>query len=261
MIAAALVVALAVAGGAGGGAESDDARSARRRGAAKERSRARPAAPLVVPIDVGVGPAFLLPNPPAFGVQPLHTGLSLSLAAVLDEELIAKNRRRIPPGLRRAARSVSEVRYRPWFLALVPELLVVSPQIEGLAPTGMYGAVWRPLGIGLSLVDEPVRLAAHANVDVAWLFIHSAAPDGGSATAATVTHFLRPGVNLELVLEVPVTESFLVSTGWSSDLFVPQPLGRPPWEVLPLDEALWHLGGPFLKLHVRVPYTVGGADL
>lgn len=230
-------------------------RARRERGRNKPRPRA-PATALVVPVDIGVGPALLLPNGPAFDSQPVFTALSLSLAAVIDQELIAKNRGRIPPGLRGAARRLDEVRYRPWYLSLVPELVVVSPQLEGLSTTGMYGAVWRPIGIGVSLVDDPVRLAVGAHADLAWLFLHSKTLGGGSSSAQSVTHLLRPGVGLELVLEIPVTESFLVSTGWSSDLFVPQPLGRPPWEVFPVDDALWHLGGPFLKLHVRVPYTV-----
>jgi len=55
---------------------------------------------------------------------------------------------------------------------------------------------------------------------------------------------------------VPLTDSLLLSGGWSSDLFIPQPFGGAPWELEPLDDALWHLGGPFLKVHVRIPYTV-----
>lgn len=230
--------------------DDDDKHRSRRRPAP------RPAGPITVPIDVGVGPALLLPNPPAFASQPMFTGLSLSIAAVIDQELIRDHASQIPPGLRRAARGLHEVRYRPWFLAVVPELLVVSPQLEGLSSTGMYGAVWRPLGIGLTLFDEPVSVALNGALDVAALYVHSTALGGGSATAQSHTVFLRPGLNLELVLEVPLTDALLLSTGWSSDLFVPQPFGGAPWEIVPLDDALWHLGGPFLKVHVRIPYTV-----
>lgn len=226
----------------------------------KRRPRRRPApraaGPVTVPIDIGVGPALLLPNPPAFASQPMFTGLSLSIAAVIDQELIREHANRIPPGMRKAARGLNEVRYRPWFLALVPELLVVSPQLEGLSSTGMYGAVWRPFGIGLTLLDEPVRVAVNGAVDVAALYLHSTTLGGGSVATQSQTVFLRPGLNLELVLEVPLTDSLLLSGGWSSDLFIPQPFGGEPWEIEPLDDALWHLGGPFLKVHVRIPYTV-----
>ena len=220
------------------------------------RPASRPAGPVTVPIDIGVGPALLLPNPPAFAAQPMFTGLSLSIAAVIDQELIREHANRIPPGMRKAARGLNEVRYRPWFLAIVPKLLVLSPQLEGLSSTGMYGAVWRPLGIGLTLLDEPVRVAVNGAVDVAALYLHSTTLGGGSAATQSHTLFLRPGLNLELVFKLPLTESLLLSGGWSSDLFIPQPFGRAPWEILPLDDALWHLGGPFLKVHVRIPYTV-----
>lgn len=220
-----------------------------------DRLRAR-SGPVTVPIDVGVGPTALFPNPPAFTSQPVFTGLALSLAAVADRELIARNADRIPPSLRQAARNLDEVRIRPWYLALVPELLVISPAIEGLSPTGMYGAVWRPVGFGLSLVDKPVNLSLNAALDLAYLYVHSSVLGGGTTTKQSETHVLRPGVNLELVLEIPVTKSFLLSTGWSSDLFVPQPFGHAPVDFEPLDDALWHLGGPFLKAHVRIPYSV-----
>jgi hypothetical protein len=234
--------------------KDEDEGARRRRRGPRPPPRAR--GPITVPIDVGFGPALLVPNPPAFSAQPLYGGLALSLAAVIDKELIEENRDKIPAGLRQAARGIREVRYRPWFLALVPELLLVSPQIEGLASTGAYGALWRPLGLGVNLVDEPVALSLNANLDLAYIFFHSSALGGGSALQQSFTHFLRPGLNLELALEIPVTETLLFSTGWSSDFFVPQPFGRPPWEVLPLEDALWHLGGPFLKMHIRIPYTV-----
>ena len=213
-----------------------------------------PAGPVVVPIDIGVGPVLLLPNPgPIFDDQPVHFGLALSIAAVIDQQLIRKHANRIPKQWRGAARGLGEVRYRPWFLALVPELLVISPQLKD---TGIYGAVWRPLAIGVSLFDEPVRVSVGAGIDVAALVVHSTDLGGGTTAAQSFTLVLRPGVNLEAVVELPLGDSVSLSTGWSSDVLLPQPLGRPPWEVLPLNEALWHLGGPFLKLHVRIPYEV-----
>jgi hypothetical protein len=116
--------------------------------------------------------------------------------------------------------------------------------------TGMYGAIWRPFGLGVTFLDEPnVNVGAHAAIDLAYLFIHS-------STIPEPTHFLRPGLNLDLVAEFKITDTFLISSGWSSSFFPPQPMGRPPWEFLPLEGSLWHLGGPFVKLHVRIPYEV-----
>jgi hypothetical protein len=163
--------------------------------------------------------------------------------------------------MRKLAKGINEVRLRPWFLAIVPELLVISPQVPGASPflshTGMYGAVWRPVGLGITLLDaDAVNVSLNGAVDVAYIFIHSSTLGGGTASTQSFTHFLRPGINLALNVEIPITESFLVTTGWSSDLFIPQPFGRPPWEVTPVDLSLWHLGGPFLQVHVRIPYEV-----
>lgn len=217
-----------------------------------------PAGPVEIPIDVGVGPVLLVPNPgPIFDDGPLHFGLAVSLAAVVDQELIRRYQSRIPPEYRGMARNLDEVRVRPWFLGLIPELLVISPPVPALSPnTGMYGAVWRPVGVSVSPISEPVRVSVGANLDVAYVLIHSATLGGGTSEAHSFTHFLRPGVNLDATIEVPLSESLLVSTGWSSDLFIPQPIGRTPFEIEPVDQALWHLGGPFLKVHVRIPYQL-----
>jgi hypothetical protein len=248
---AALALAL-VCAGAGKRDDDDDTRK-RRRPAARAP---RVTAPIEVPIDVGVGVIGLVPNPPAFSDQPVFTGLTLSVEAVVDKELIQKNRHRIPPQWRAAARNVNELRIRPWWLGLIPETLVISPAIFN---TGMYGAIWRPLGAGVTLIDSPVRLSVGAALDVAYLFIHSKTlPPGGVVPGTqSFTHFLRPGLNATAQLEVPITERFLVSTGWASDFFVPQPIGGAPWELFPLEDSLWHLGGPFLALHFRFPYAIG----
>lgn len=212
---------------------------------------------MTVPIDIGLGPVLMLPNPALFVQQPAFTGLELSLAAIIDQQLIRKYKRKIPRQYRRMALSLKEFKYRPWYVALVPERLILSPALSaqgisgtGLLSTGMYGAVWRPLGFGRTLFSSgQTRFSLNLGLDLAYIFIHS-------ADMTSTTHFLRPGLNLEAVLRVPVTKSFLFSMGWSSDIFIPQPLGEAPWVFWPLDQSLWHLGGPFIKLHFRVPYTV-----
>lgn len=222
-----------------------------RSGKAQKRRGQRSSTPkqqgeLVVPIDVGVGPVGLLGAQDLWADQIMHAGLMLSIAGVLDKQLIEANQGRVPAQYREQLKHVDSVSIRPWWLALVPETLVISPQLWN---TGVYGAVWRPLGLGVPLGLGPTTLTLGAKVDLCYLFIHS-------RTLPEPTHFLRPGLNLHLTWLVPVTEVFLVSAGWSSDFFLPQPLGEPPWAFWPLDHALWHLGGPFIKLHVRIPYRV-----
>lgn len=215
-----------------------------------------PAGPVEIPIDVGVGPAVLIPNlGPVFDDSALHFGLAVSLAAVVDQELIRKYAGRIPAEYRSMARNLEEVRVRPWFLVIIPELFIISPQLPVVTPnTGMYGAVWRPIGIGISPISDPVRVSLGADLDLAYILIHSATLGGGTASAHSFTHFLRPGVNLDVTAELPITKTVLLSAGWSSDFFIPQPIGRTPFEIEPVDQALWHLGGPFVKLHFRIPY-------
>lgn len=221
------------------------AASARKPGARRGTRRARRAGQVTVPIDVGVGPIGIVPSPPALLDQPVHAGLALSLAAVVDQATIRRFKDQIPAELRQQAMRMDEVRIRPWYLALIPDVLILSP---ALFNTGMYGAVWHPIGIGVPLLKDPVRFSVGADLALCYLFIHS-------RTLPEPTHFLRPGLGLRAVVQVPLSETFLLSTGWASDLYLPQPLGQPPWSFWPLDASLWHLGGPFLKLHVRIPFT------
>jgi hypothetical protein len=69
---------------------------------------------------------------------------------------------------------------------------------------------------------------------------------------------LRPGLQVHVTAELPLTDTLRLRGGWASDFFIPQPWGRPPWELFPLEDSLWHLGGPFVVVAWRFPYTVEG---
>ncbi len=220
----------------------------------RKTSTRAPSGPVEIPIEIAAGPILLVPSPPAFFDQPAHFGLQIQAAAIVDRELIRQHKNQIPPWARGYAGNLNEVRVRPWWLALVPELLVLSPQIKD---TGMYGAVWRPFGIGLTLVDTAAfRVKANAGLDAVALLIHSQTLGGGAPGAQSFTLVLRPGLNLGVAGELPLSKELVASAGWSSDVFVPQALGRPPWEVTPLDDSIWHLGGPFLMLAYRFPIAL-----
>jgi hypothetical protein len=197
-----------------------------------------------IPIDVGVGPLGLVPNGPAFSDQFMHGALTLSIAAVVNQEVIRKNQDKIPPRFKNQALKMKEARIKPLWLGLIPAIFVISPAFLN---TGIYGAIWHPIGFGLALSSSPVRLSVHADLAFAYLFMHS-------RTLPEPTHFLRPGLSGNITLEVPLGQMAGFSLGWMSDVFIPQPLGAPPWAVLPLESSLWHLGGPFFKLHFRFPY-------
>jgi hypothetical protein len=232
-----------------------DAASPRKRRA--RRPPPPPAGPVEVPVEVAVGPIALVPNPPALFDQPVHAGLMIDVAAVIDRDLIRRYRNRAPAWARGAAGNVNEVKLTPGPLALLPETLIVSPAFSS---TGMYGAIWRPFGLSIPFVDTPAfGLDAGAALSAVALFAHSSTlgvPAGSGGQSFTFV--LRPGVQLHVTAELPLSESLRLRAGWASDFFVPQPWGRPPWELFPLEDSLWHLGGPFLVVAYRFPYRVDG---
>ena len=208
----------------------------------------------MLPVEVAVGPVALIPSPTALLDQPAHLGLQIEVAAIIDQALIRRYRGQLPAWARGAAGSVNEVRYRPFVLALLPETLIISPQLKD---TGMYGAIWRPVGLSVPLIDEGVSVSAGAALSAVALLVHSnvlGVPSGQAGQSFTFV--LRPGAQLHLTGTIPLGDTFRVSLGWSSDFFIPQPYGKAPWEIATLEDSLWHLGGPFIRLAYRFPYEV-----
>lgn len=210
------------------------------------------AARVQVPIEVGVGPAaywFFGPLADSRGAVP-HFGLKLNADAVIDQELIAANRERIPSRYRKMADGVQEARIGYLF---VPDALILSPKLQSLDGTGVFGATWRPLGLSLPLSGQRsgwrkggARLELLAGLLLTYAFIYSDLP------AVPATHFLRPGLDLGLRLEVPASSRFLFSLGWASQLYLPQELGS--FGVGPLERSIFHVGQAYLKAHFRFPH-------
>ncbi|MBZ4410375.1 hypothetical protein ACJ2CR_35820 [Myxococcus faecalis] len=196
---------------------------------------------VTVPVDVGVGPAAFLFFGPVFDDQPIHTGLKLSVEAVLDKDWLKKNQRAIPSRYRKYAKSVDEVRISPSIF--IPDALIISPKVRD---TGMYGITWKPLGLGLPLTSGPVRLAVGGGVLLTYAYLHS--------DTLADTHFVRPGAELGVDLELQLSKSFLISLGWESALYVPQELGG---LGLPdrVRDGIFHVGQAYLQFHVRFPYS------
>jgi hypothetical protein len=205
---------------------------------------ARAGSTVTVPVDVGVGPAAYLFTGPIADDQFPHYGLKISLEAVIDQELIRRNQRRIPASYRKMAGSMDEVRYKPSIF--IPDALIISPKIKD---TGIYGVTWNPLGVGVPLLKGPVRLRVGAGLLLTYAFIYSDNPE------IPTTHFVRPGLDLGADLEIPFTKSFLISLGWSSGLYVPQKLGSFGLDMDAIDKSIWHVGQAYLQLHFRFPYS------
>jgi len=198
---------------------------------------------VTVPVDIGVGPAFLGISGPVRQQRTWHTGLSLTLEAIVDRKTIRKFKNRIPKKYRDFALRLDEVRIRPaWFL--VPETVFLSP--KGPADTGVYGASWHLLGISVPLSTKPFRLAPEVAIPLTWIHIQS-------DSLPSPTNVVRLGIQGRVDLEIPITKGLLVSGGWSSDVFAPQPLGGGVFTFRPADEAVWHIGQAYAQLHVRIP--------
>ena len=195
---------------------------------------------VTVPLDVGVGPAAYFISGPVYRDQPLHTGVKISLQAVLDRQWLRRHQAVIPRSYRKRALGVDEIRISPSLF--IPDALIISPKVRN---TGLYGVTWRPLGLTLPLATGRFSLGLNAGLLLTYAYL--------SSDTLADTHFLRPGLDLGARAEVEVTESFLVSVGWSSGLYIPQELGG--FGTAPLGESLFHFGQANLQLHVRFPYT------
>jgi hypothetical protein len=208
----------------------------------KKKSVRRSKKPVEIPIDIGIGPAVHQFTGPVQRAQQYHTGLKLSLAAIIDQSVIASQAHKIPKKYRGLAKKIGTVRFRPGPLILVPDTIFISPAQED---TGIYGANWRPIAVGLPI--SILNLGTGLNMTYAYLTGSDENPK---------THFVRPGLDLTANVEIPFSRSFLVSFGWTSFLYPPQAVGGEVFALGDLDESIWHIGQAYFRLHFRIPYTV-----
>jgi hypothetical protein len=217
------------------------------------------AAKITVPVDVGVGPAALTWSGAIAQDQPIHFGLSISAAAIVDQATLKKHRKKIPAQLRRQLTQMEEIRVG---YLLIPDTLIVSPKQQH---TSMYGATWSPISLGVPFTDGPVRIKAQGSALFTYTFIHS------DDTSLGTTHFFRPGLGLGGHMEFPLGGDFHFSVAWRSGLYLPQRLGgaidalgpilsgalaEHP-EDLDLRRSIWHVGQGSAQLHYRFPVTRG----
>ncbi len=210
-----------------------------------------------VPVQVGVGPAGYLMGGPsveevawegrAFDDQPIHAGLRLSLAAVIDSDLIEEHPGMVPSQYRDQLQRMGEVRFRPGIVSLIPTSLFLSPPIDN---TSIWGATWSVIGAGLAPISDPIRVSASGSAVVSALYMRSdVLPEKNFV-------FLRPGVELQFDFEIPITDDFLISTGWASKVHIPQAYDGSITEMGGFDaDSLWHIGEFYLQAHFRFPYS------
>ena len=216
---------------------------------------------VTVPVDIGIGPSFTMGTGTLFRDQPGFYGLKLSLAAIIDQKTIRENINKVPKKFRNMAKKIDEIRYRPSLL--IPDHFVISPQLDDTG-IGMYGVTWRPVSLGVPIIKRGVRLTLGVGLLFTYSFLHWNA-DQRPELAANTMHFLRPGLDGGLNLEIPFSERFLISVGWFAQAYVPQQMGRGPASGFDTySERLtenpgafvWFFHQAYLRFHFRFPYTV-----
>lgn len=205
---------------------------------------------ITAPIDIGLGPAAYLISGPVANDQPLHTGLKLSVQAIIDQATIRAHQDRIPAAYRQQALHMKEVRISPSIF--IPDSLIISPKLRN---TSLYGITWRPISISLSLVDAgPFTLGLKSGLLLTYAYLYS--------DVLPTTHFIRPGLDVGAEAEIALSSSFLISLGWASGFYVPQGMGEfglgpfgDKQNYDTLKQTMWHFGQAFVKFHIRFPYT------
>ena len=216
-----------------------------------------------IPVQVGVGPSGSLFAGPTFSEDSvgwggrlaedrvLHTGLRLSLTAVIQAELVRRHPGLVPRQYRQQVINSGEVRYAPGIVALIPDTIYISPPIPGVDgwDSQAYGATWSLMALGLPFITNPFRVSARGALIASAIYINS-------ETVGGHYFFLRPGAELKLEVEIPLTNELLVSFGWASMFHVPQSLDESFVSPAGFDEnSLWHIGQFFFQGHFRIPYS------
>ena len=203
---------------------------------------------VTVPINIGFGPSAYFITGDLQNDQAPHFGLKLDLAAVLNKKTIRDNKDKVPKKYRNIVNKVGEARVSH---ILVPDALIISPKTQN---TGMYGITWKPLGINQPLLNAWLKFKVGAGLLFTYAYIDRDYTDSSGAQVNQVTHFARPGIDLRAHLELPFSESFLMSFGWSSAFYVPQRLGT-FIGVGTGSDILWHFGHAYALLNIRIPHT------
>ena len=219
-----------------------------------------------IPVNIGVGPAaFYVPEHLEEDDPEPFYGLRLHIKAIIDKKLIERNKGKIPDQYRKAVQNVDEVRVG---YLLIPETVMLGARTKDSGPE-FFGATWRPLGLGVPVKMGPATLSLDTGLLITYAFINTGGykiPDQSNEdieknprTEITyrdqTMHFLRPGMDLKLELEVKFSDSVLTSLGWSSAYYIPQKIGGGIGTVGAdqLEKSIWRIHQAFVMLHYRIP--------
>jgi len=202
-----------------------------------------------VPVDIGIGPAFHMMTGPVAADQRWHYGVVLSVEAVLDKKTLKRLRKKIPREYRSAIKQMDEVRVSPSIM--IPDTIIFSPKTDNTSVTGIG---FQPLRINAPLVSDPFALKGFAALRATYFYLASDSLPG--STGAIEMHFLRPAVDVGAELEIPLSDTVLISGAWTSQVHIPQTVGGGVGEIGDLENSIWHIGQASGKIHYRFPYKV-----
>ncbi len=219
-----------------------------------------------IPVNIGVGPfAFYVPEHLEEDDPKPFYGLKLHIKAIIDKKLIERNKGKIPDQYRKAVEKVDEIRVG---YLLIPETIMLGTRTKDSGPE-FFGATWRPIGLGVPVKMGPATLSLDTGLLITYAFINTGSykipnqsnedieknPRTEITYRDQTTHFLRPGMDLKLDLEVKFSDSFLTSLGWSSAYYIPQKIGGGIGSIGAdqLEKSLWRIHQAYLMVHYRIP--------
>lgn len=206
-------------------------------------------------LNIGLGPAANMFSGPIADEQLFHWGLKLDLKAVLEKKTIMENLSKVPKSYRKYAKKLDEFSVSKFY---IPDMLYISPKIEGTNHTGIYGINFRPLSLGLNLIKTGnLNLTLGIGLDLTYMFIHSDKLFIGDDHS--FMHFIRPGADIQAGITYKFSRYFLMSAGWQSYFYLPQKVDGDTDKILEwgaLDSSIWHNGQIFLLFHFRIPVRV-----
>jgi len=204
---------------------------------------------VTIPINIGIGPAAYYITGDIQNDQAPHYGLQIDLAAVINKKTIRENQGKIPKKYRKMATQLGEARIGH---LLIPDSLFISPKTKN---TSIYGVTWQPLSLNQPLLNAWMKLQVGAGILLTYAHINRDIPKSDTTLKSQqTTHFFRPGLELRANLDLPFSESFILSLGWSSGFYIPQTLG-PSWGVSTGSDSIWHIGQAYALFNFRMPYT------
>ena len=202
------------------------------------------AARIKVPIDVAAGPEFF--NLPGFvgDDQSFHYGINLSLNAIIDKNLIKKNKKKIPKKYYRYIKNIDELRFSPSIL--IPRSIYISPKTKN---TSLYGVSWVPIGTDIVFIKKPFRVSLDFGTLITYLYVDS-------TVFPSPIHFLRPGIESKLNFEFPVSRKLLLSTGAAFQAYIPQGINQGFFSAGSEKTRIWNAARLYFLIHYRFGYTL-----